>query len=269
MFDSASSKRLLLIVNCAWCFILLVLLVGASDPSAKSTFLKIISLSAVVLYFQFRFYRSQVRKEQLVIAEETVKVKRQAAIEASSGHKTVLCTVLGGSGSLFKKESNIILSCAGGFISLTDRDTGELINVRVTEIFGLDISGPGTQRSNAGVVGGGFGIEGAIKGMLVASVLNKLTEKSTTNTFIRISTQGSETYLHTSSVGPSELRIILSPAYVQIEKLARGVSQIPDTGISAEIGKLHALLKDGALTNEEFAAAKSGLLNSSVRKSDA
>jgi hypothetical protein len=83
----------------------------------------------------------------------------------------------------------------------------------------IEITGPGTITTNAGIVGGGFGLEGALKGMLVASVINTMTSKTTTNTFVRIASKGSEVHLHITARDTRQLRLDLSPAFVAIESL--------------------------------------------------
>lgn len=45
------------------------------------------------------------------------------------------------------------------------------------DVVALEIGGPGAKRTGGGFVGGGFGLEGAAEGMLIASALNLLTHE--------------------------------------------------------------------------------------------
>jgi hypothetical protein len=175
----------------------------------------------------------------------------------------LLMTVLGGSGTALQSEDTGLLSCRPHSIALTDPDTRKELVLPFEGLLSLEISGPGTVTTNAGMIGGGFGIEGALKGMLVAALVNKLTEKSTTNTFLRLSTTGSaEVLLHTSQSEPQALRLTLSRAVVHLEANKQKVlSKAASAGdVSENLARLHRLLEQGALTDEEYATAKKRLL---------
>jgi hypothetical protein len=126
-------------------------------------------------------------------------------------------------------------------------------------ITALEISGPGTESTNAGLIGGGFGLAGAAAGILSASLVNSATARTTTNTFLRIGTSEAEVFLHTSTIEPSARRMYLSPAVVKMEALRLG-SQISAPNLSSELRELQALLQAGVLTADEFIRAKQRLL---------
>lgn len=87
------------------------------------------------------------------------------------------------------------------------------------EIASMDISGPGSVTRGGGFIGGGFGVEGALEGMAVATVLNALTTKTKIHTFISITTNIGELHLHYSGMEPGALRIALSPVVFALRRL--------------------------------------------------
>jgi len=165
---------------------------------------------------------------------------------------------LGGSGHTFEKNAQITIGQCKDGIYLGCLSSLEHKIISIDTITLLEISGEGTVTTNAGVVGGGFGVEGFIKGAIVAEVLNAATTKSRTNTFLRIMTTDSELYFHTSEREPAHLQILFSKVFVHINSAK--TKKANRTGISDELLKLHSLFKDGALTQDEFDVAKRNLL---------
>jgi hypothetical protein len=72
--------------------------------------------------------------------------------------------------------------------------------------------------SGGGFIGGGFGVEGAIVGIGVASLLNALTTKTNTFTFtfMQLETTDGEVFFHYGAMEPSALRMELSPVFVAL-----------------------------------------------------
>lgn len=99
--------------------------------------------------------------------------------------------------------------------------------------------------------------------MIAAAVLNELTTKSSINSLVRVTASGSEVILHDSTMTPDRLSLALSPILGRIR--SRQVTSAPvetkDSDLSGELTRLAALHKTGALTDEEFSAAKARLLN--------
>jgi hypothetical protein len=60
-----------------------------------------------------------------------------------------------------------------------------LLRIPYSAIDDLEFSGPGKVTTGGGFIGGGFGLSGAAKGMIAASVLNALTTKTKIHTMIR------------------------------------------------------------------------------------
>ena len=268
---SAPTKRKLLIITSGWCLLILVMFIvgrmsSAPEPfwSGLVAFLFLFVPSAAVWYFQFVGYSKQITSEEL-LAKGARDIEREQIeyvdrLRSIAGHAPVLATVLGGSGSTLKKDASTLISCRTDCLVFSDLSTRTDHVAKFDSIVNLEISGPGTEQTNAGMVGGGFGIEGALKGIIISSVINKLTSKSKTNTFLRMSTSTSETFFHSSTVEPDKLRMILSAAIVRIDGNRNTVKSSQADGLSQEISKLHQLLQSGVLSQAEFSAAKQRLL---------
>ena len=87
------------------------------------------------------------------------------------------------------------------------------------ELASIEVSGPGTLKSGGGFVGGGFGVEGALEGMAIATVLNALTTKSKIHTFVSLITNIGELHFHYGAMEPSALRIALASVYATLRRL--------------------------------------------------
>lgn len=85
-----------------------------------------------------------------------------------------------------------------------------------SDVIAIQVTGPGTISSGGGFIGGGFGVEGAITGIAIGALLNKLTTRTQVFTFIQIETVKGEIFLHYPGAEPGALRIELSPVFVQV-----------------------------------------------------
>ncbi len=128
-----------------------------------------------------------------------------------------------------------------------------MVEVPFSALTVVEISGPGTETTNAGIIGGGFGLTGAAIGILTAGAINAITTRSKTNTFLHIGTREAEVFLHTSMYEPFDLRLALSAACVAAENCDR-------RGLAAQLGDLYALHLSGALDAVEYARAKAAVL---------
>ena len=207
-----------------------------------------------------------IAKENEKIEKEKERIKQEefiSFIRSASPHEPVVGKVLGGSGWKFTKGDWGFISCRADCLALSNMLTQEEVCIPYTRLVGLEVTGPGKESSNAGLMGGGFGVAGAIQGILVASVVNMLTTSTRTNTFLRISTSDAEVHLHMSTLEPSELRLLMSPAFVQMESNNRNqiiIKNKYERLLSDEFEKLHQLFRDGVLTDVEFSSAKKQLL---------
>ncbi len=194
------------------------------------------------------------KEELVVIADKKLKL-----LEPRSIHKPILALVIGGSGISEKPGAVVYLGSTDKLFIISSATDDNETQIPIESLTSIDISGPGTQINNAGIVGGGFGVEGAVKGMIAASLINAATTRTKTDTFLRILTNNSEVHFHLNNIEPSGLRLLLSHLFVAIEnkKTATGSQS---AGLAEEIGKLKSLNESGAISDNEFAQAKKKLL---------
>lgn len=115
--------------------------------------------------------------------------------------------------------------------------------------------GGGVTSSGGGYFGGGFGLTGAVEGMLAASVLNSLTQRTAINTLLRLGTAQGEVILHNGQLAPQALRNSLSRVFTGYEA-ARRASHVQPTDPISELERLGRLKESGLITDEEFEAAR-------------
>jgi len=168
--------------------------------------------------------------------------------------------IIGGSGYTFVKNQPINLGISASSLIILKKETLERIEINFDGINELEISGPGTVTTSAGVVGGGFGLEGFLKGAVAASIINAATTKSSTNTFIRVLSKTGEIYLHTTEMEPAILKMNFSPAFVSLANRSKRATANSGVGIAEEIERHQKLLKDGTISQEEFDTAKKKII---------
>jgi hypothetical protein len=139
-------------------------------------------------------------------------------------------------------------------------DVNHVAEIDVEDVIKIEISGPGTVTTNAGLVGGGLGFEGAAWGIAAASIINAMTTTSTTNTFVTIATRHSSLTLHTSQYDTEALRMRLSSRIAAAESRSNLPPKPADTDILSKIKELAELKAQGLLSEEEFTFAKMKIL---------
>ena len=241
--------------------LLVLLLTGGSNGSRVGAVLLLIPVAGLT-YRQMRRVAGLQAAIQLA-EQERVRLtsqRKQLATELAgkAGHEPIPAAVMGGSGFPLQAGSVALLSFRTGSVAFTDPESAAEFEISYADLLNIDISGPGKVTTNAGLIGGGFGVEGAIKGILAAAVVNKLTTKVTIQTTLRLSTASGEVHLLLTTVDLPELRLLLSRAFVRLE--ARRQSPAT-TSLATELERLRALTESGTLSEAEFAAAKSRLLS--------
>lgn len=121
----------------------------------------------------------------------------------------------------------------------------------------IDISGE-TSTTDAGMIGGGFGLQGAAEGMAVASIINALSRKTSIHTWLWIASPYGDLRLHHGSLLPSQLSRWLEPLfrrYQMAQHIATAAPASNDDPIS-QLERLAALRDKGLLSEEEFHAAR-------------
>jgi hypothetical protein len=117
--------------------------------------------------------------------------------------------------------------------------SGETDRIPYSEVNSLDVSGQGTRvfTRNAGIIGGGFGVTGALEGMALAHLANAATTRTTTirDTVVNFRAGQRAILMQSETFEPDALRIILSPVYHRIERAARA-GALPATSGSTPAG---------------------------------
>jgi hypothetical protein len=202
------------------------------------------------------YFSEEKRKKREQVQKS--KVEREVMTTAKSDH--IECSYLGGSGYSLAQNEKFFLALTDDCLKFTKISDGSVFDIAFTQVHEVEVSGPGTVTTNAGVSGGGFGLEGFLKGAVAATVINAATTKSSTNTFVRILSAQGEIYLHTSTKEPGALKIIFSPLVVHIANRGRKTDSNTQANVAQEVEKLHKLKQDGLLDEAEFKAAKNKLL---------
>lgn len=207
------------------------------------------------IYFEEKSKQNEINDHK---AKVTQKVREEV------GEKSILCSYIGGSGYGLNQPTEVYISILPTLIKITSTLDGSSQIIAISEIKEIEIGGPGKVVSNAGVSGGGFGLEGFLQGAIAATLINAATTKSTINTFLRILTKTGELYIHTSEIEPINLKMELSPVFVYLANKPQEHSGGTSNFIAEEIAKLHQLKIDGLLDDDEFKAAKNKILKKST-----
>jgi hypothetical protein len=198
-------------------------------------------------------------------SHRAAKANQEAKDELDSLHPfaTVTdCTLLGGHG--YDPTLQPGLPCVLHFTDegLWVRATTSwipLMRVPYTDAKALEFSGPGEVKKGGKFFGGGFGVVGAVEGMIAASVLNALTSQSSIQTIIRFEATEFEAFFFHSQTTPDKLRISLSQAVSRTARTVAASATVASDPI-ADLERLARLHDQGALSDEEFAALKAKLI---------
>lgn len=230
-------------------------LVNGVDISNMSAVIPMLLFSIVIGYFSW----IRLKNWRLLKGRAEVISKKESETKdyiRDAMHKGLQFKYLGGSGY---KMGQSELYLAGIY---TDKvrfvsTKYDLIDIDYSIINSFEIGGAGTTTTNAGISGGGFGLEGFIKGAVTAAVINAATTKSTTNTLLKITSKNGEIFLHTSMCEPQELQMILSPLSISLSNR----SEKSTASVADELAKLNDLVKAGVITEEDFNNAKIKLIS--------
>jgi hypothetical protein len=188
----------------------------------------------------------------------------QEAIAANvEGLRLRDCIFLGGHGfelrtgarcSLLFRSEDALLEPTGG----------DAVSFDYKHIDVVEIGGKGLMKSGGGFIGGGFGAEGALVGMGIASALNSLTSTKAIDTVINLKARDRQAWLRYPHETPEALRIRLAGELATIEAARREQDRAESQGqrsVSDELARLHDLHSQGALTDDEYSAAKARLID--------
>lgn len=150
---------------------------------------------------------------------------------------------------VFRDENLIIRSSKGEVKAI----------VALGDLLELDFSGPGSYTTGGGFVGGGFGVEGAAKGILIASVVNSLTTRKHVKTVIRIRAKGLAAFFEHNRWTPEQLTMSLAEVLDVVN--AADTNAVVGSDLADQLERLASLHGRGLIDNEEYLAAKRHLLS--------
>jgi hypothetical protein len=163
------------------------------------------------------------------------------------------CTFVGGCGYPFAVGQQIDVRFSSDAIRLQATNETGAAEIFYPELVDLTVTGPGAVTTGGGFIGGGFGFEGALKGMAIATVLNLLTSRTKVHTFLQLVTHQGEVFLHYGGLEPGAVRIVLSPVFTHLRRTEPG-------WLDTRLQRLDALRAQGAVSEEQFASLKARLL---------
>jgi hypothetical protein len=168
------------------------------------------------------------------------------------------CTCLGSAGYEIAADTPVDLKFSSEGITYGP-GFGKKVLIPYFEISSMSVGGPGATTTGGGFIGGGFGVEGALGGIALASILNRLTTKSKIYTFLTIITNVGELHFHYSGMEPGALRIALAGAYAALRRT-------DSTWVGERLSCLEAQKALGTLTDAELEKFKARLLNAPAQR---
>ena len=152
-------------------------------------------------------------------------------------------------------------------------DMSNPIAIPYETMVSLQFTGRGqiTTTTGGGWVGGGYGLTGAFHGAAMARAMNMMTTKTiTTNeTIVLFEWRGGQITLLNTTFLPMQMATFLQPVVARISAFAQQVPAPVEVATSPnasdftqQLTSLTELHASGALTDEEFTAAKARLLSS-------
>jgi hypothetical protein len=152
-----------------------------------------------------------------------------------------------------------------------DGRSREVALIPMRDVRLLRVAGRGAIRSSSGGgwMGGGFGVQGMIEGVLLSGALNALTSRTiaTIETFVHFGAGSRELLMLHSTVTPEVLEVRLAPAIARIQAAQAanesqelpGGKQTPQS-LAQDLQSLASLRDRGVLTDEEFEKAERAAL---------
>lgn len=139
------------------------------------------------------------------------------------------------------------------------------------DLLAVEVGGRGIIERSAGLVGGGVGMRGTLKGIAMAHVINNLTRKTEVDSFLRITAAETEMLFSHWRLGPAQVRSSLGrlftaqmaaarqnasqPVRVEVPTSPAAPPPRPPSAID-ELERLTKLHAAGTLTDTEFEIAR-------------
>jgi hypothetical protein len=174
-------------------------------------------------------------------------------------------TIVGGNGFGLKPSSvcSVLTRPDAAYVHVEiGEGRGRAVTIPYDVMTALDVAG-GAKTTGRAFIGGGFGLQGVLEGMLVAAALNQAMKRTTMNTGMHIGATNGEILLHHGSLDSQAIRRTLSPLWTRWEAAKRSSTTPSAQPVDDHVQLLARLgeLRDaGVLTEEEFAAKKAEIL---------
>lgn len=151
-----------------------------------------------------------------------------------------------------------------GLWATRSRSSVPLIRSSYKDVIAIEFSGPERVTKGGGFIGEGFGVTGAPEGMIVASVLNALTTKTSIQSIIRWKAYSLELFFFTSEATAGDLRIKMSPVLGPVKPFVETPPPpTPEADALSQLERLASLHQQGIVDDEEFAELKRKIISGS------
>jgi len=196
-------------------------------------------------------------------AERAAELRRREMLGGAEVRFLGAFTIFGSTGFSVPASAVCSLECREAVLRIrVEIGAADVLDLPYDEIVTLETEG-GRYTTGSSFFGGGFGALGALEGAGMALLLTKLSQRTTTNTVMRIATTSGEIWLHHGQWTPQEVRIVLASLWARYAGSDKRTKEtgagVPDSAVDV-LTKLADLHRSGALTDEEFAAKKAELL---------
>lgn len=237
----------------------------AGEGLIEKTISAIITTLLCILFYKMNQAKNRREASEKIIEKQKIEKENRIKNEITQAQSDFIFNPIsarniGGYGYPLKQDQPLNIGINKSSVVFFNKESLQRIETPFNEITELEISGPGTVTTNAGISGGGFGLEGFLQGAVAAAVINAATTKSSTNTFIRLLSNTGEIYLHTTEIEPAALKMKLSPVFVNLANRSKKAAGNSGGSISEEIERLQNLMKDGVISQEEFDSAKKKII---------
>lgn len=124
----------------------------------------------------------------------------------------------------------------------------------------IRIDGPGAFKTGGGFFGGGFGFAGALEGMAIATLANKLTTREHIKTYMNITGNEFSLFFMSTTRTPRQIEVASARIAVRVRNATRRGPVSNTQSRTDELVKLAELLKEGLITHDEFNVMKSKII---------
>ena len=155
----------------------------------------------------------------------------------------------------------------GGVVSIEFSDVELKLRVTSSKTFSApfsdlsDISINGfSSNTSAGLIGGGFGVKGAAEGILAATIINRLTSKTKEWVIVNVAGKTGSVQLLIPNTQEMPVRQLFRKAQDGLVESANPHLNESKDSIASSLERVTSLFEKGLLTETEFKAAKSKIL---------